>query len=189
MKWIYLPTDANLDPVTYADVKAQCHIDSDDERTLILNYITAARLFAEAEMGITLIQRQVLVTNYHSEYLGVSYGWLNPHVALPRGPVVSIDAVTDAKGDTVDPTKYELRREGTTDFVHLKGYGWPATITYTAGLGETAADVPADIRTGILLHVAHLWDNRSATSSRPTQHIAMGLDAIYGQYRTRGVIG
>lgn len=183
VRWDYL-ANPTVEPVSYSDMKAQLRLDNDDERDLILAYIIAARMYGEADSQRTFIQRQIQLTHYDSE---PPFAW----VQLPRGPVVSIDAVTDGYGNAVSSTTYELRRMGNQDFLYWRTITWPFSMTYTAGFAAAAAGMPADICIAIKLHAAHLWDNRSATmpEGRPPQATLLGLDAIYGQYRPRGVIG
>lgn len=181
MKWTY-QTQPTIEPVSYADMKDQLRIDSDDERGLITNYIVAARIYAETETQMTLIQRQVLLERYSTEPPV-------PWVPLPRGPVVSIDNVVDENNVTIDPSRYALRRIGTVDYLYWINMVWPANVTYTTGFGDDATDVPQDIRTAIMLHVTHLWENRSATTDKQMNHVEFGLDIIYGQYKARGIIG
>ena len=196
MNWRYL-TNPTVEPVSYVDVKAQLRVDADDERAYLSSLIVAARLYAESDTQRTFIARQAQVTAYEGGgFFGFGYGfgvgwWWHPEhgLRLPRGPVSSVQSVTDLNGVTVDPTTYHLRRVGDTDYLHGWNLSGLTTVTYTAGYGPAAADVPQDVRTGILLHVAHLWENRSASTTRPQSHIALGLDAIYGQYRVGGVIG
>lgn len=181
MRWDYL-TQPSIEPVSYPDMKAQLRIDSDDERNLITAYIMAAREYAETETQLTLIQRQIKLTKYAAE---PPFAW----VPLPRGPVSAINSVVDGSNNTVSTSTYEYRRMGNQDFLYFFSITWPFSVTYTAGFGTAATDVPAIISTGIKLHVAHLWDNRSATGNRQQYNLPFGLDTIYGQYKPRGVIG
>jgi uncharacterized phiE125 gp8 family phage protein len=166
------------EPITYAEVKVQCRLDSDTEQNwLTSNIIPAARATAEHETGRSLITQTIAATIYRDD--------LRPHAAfiastirLPRGPVQSIVSITDAQGSTLAADKYELRRFGLEDSLVLKtSPAFPLTVTYLAGWGATAAAIPPDIKQAMLAHCAWMWENRSADVS------PKALDAIYSRYR------
>lgn len=108
-------------------------------------------------------------------------------IPLPRGPVISLDAITylDEDGEEVtieddpeaDPPETELSDLAVLDQSTLSanvslvdGAEWPDTasqkgavsIVFTVGYVTTAANTPADIKAAILLRVADLYRNREA---------------------------
>jgi len=57
------------------------------------------------------------------------------------------------------------------------------------GYGDTAADVPADIRQAAALLVAYWYDNRSAATERGWEAMPFGVRALLGKHRlVRGYI-
>ncbi len=166
-----------VEPVSYADVKAHLRLDDDAERPWIVNQIAAARIYAERLMQRSLVNRVLELSFDEGDTAGTG-------VVLPRGPVVAVTSITDKNGATVAAASYELRYRADVVHVHFKtSPQWPVVITYTAGYGPAGTDVPADIRLAMLLHVAHAFRHREATSDRPQHHVAHGLDAVYSGYR------
>jgi hypothetical protein len=176
MKWHYLtnPTE----PVSYADAKAWLRLDNDDDQAIVTALISTAREFAETSTQSTLVTRQIAATWYDTDS-PPQWGM----VQLPRGPVVSIDAVEDRDGNPQDTSGFEVRRYGTTDYLYLHSGTWPGTVTYTAGTA-----VAPSIKTAILLHVAHLYANREATNDKAQNVVAFGLQAIHDQHRAGGYL-
>lgn len=111
-------------------------------------------------------------------------------IELPRGPVISIDAITylDADSNEVlvvdddeadDPTALSdlvaLDQNPLSARLSLIDTTWPTTasrrgavsIVFTVGYGTGPSDVPADLKAAILLRVADLYRNREAQQSSP----------------------
>jgi hypothetical protein len=194
MRWDVTTPPATT-PIGYPDCKAHLRIDSDAEMPWFVNFgIPAAVDYCETYCQRSLITRQMTATytiedqphphvrhhRHHGLYCYPS-AFLGPLVDLPRGPVQSVQSAVTAAGVTVDPSQYALRRIGTSDYLQLPTGAWPVTVTYTAGFGTAAASVPAKLRMAMLMHVASLWDTRSATTDRPMNHVLHGLQAMYGQ--------
>ena len=181
-------------PVCYADVKAQLRIVEDDERTWFTTFgIPAAVDFCETYTARSLITRTLTATftveddpqrhvrHHRHGYYAFPTAFLGPQVMLPQGPVEAVQSVTTHTGVVLAPTSYTVRRIGTADYLQLPVGAWPVTVVYTAGFGTAPTAVPPKLRLGLLMHVAHLWDNRSATTTRPQSHVLAGLEAMYAQ--------
>ncbi|MEM8873664.1 MAG: head-tail connector protein [Planctomycetota bacterium] len=164
-------------PVSYTLVKDHMRVDGDEERELILQMIAAATEYAEAELQRSLVSRTL-----NSEY---GEGPADRSHWLPRGPVSEITTVGGEAASGVS-----LTRMGGRDIALFDNGAAPAgptSIEYVAGYGDAEA-VPADIKQGILMHVAHLYDMRHSASDRPTHAVEHGLDAIYNRHRIGGVL-
>jgi uncharacterized phiE125 gp8 family phage protein len=96
-------------------------------------------------------------------------------VALEVAPAVSVTSVvyTDTAGaaQTMDASGYVLdTRSYEPWLLPALGTAWPATeasinavrVRYVAGMAATAADVPGDIRTWLLLTIGYLYAQREA---------------------------
>jgi uncharacterized phiE125 gp8 family phage protein len=108
-------------------------------------------------------------------------GWHTRPIEVPLPPLVSVDAFTyvDEAGatQTVDPASYIVHLgEGLIELAF--GCWWPCTairhravtVEFTAGYGDAdlengAPDVPAPIRTAILLLTEDLYDNPDRTAA------------------------
>lgn len=169
------------EPLTLSEAKRHLRIDGPDDDAWLLATIQTVREYAEGRTNRSYIERTLKATWYEAEPRSNT-------IALPQGPVSAIEEVTDGNGQTVAAIAYELRRIGTTDYVYLDTL--PASglaITYTAGYGA-AADVPAQAKHAMLMHLAHLYAYREAASERKTLVVELGLDAIYGQLYAGGLL-
>ncbi len=128
MLWKYTSQPA-AEPVTYAQAKLQCYLDDDTLQTLITSYITAARLHGESVTGRTWVQRNVQAQYYESRQ----------RYNLPRGPVQSITSVVDGTGATVNPSTYQLRRIGNTDYVFFTASARASATTAASRLPTSPA--------------------------------------------------
>lgn len=144
------------EPVTLAEAKLFLRVDGSAEDTLITALIEAARGSAEEYLGRSLIT-QIWQLAYDD--------YLESGTPLPRGPVSAIASVTsydEAQTPTViDVDVYRLNAARTHIELDSAVLGHRVEVSYTAGYGA-AADVPAPIRHGVLLHVAALYDNRES---------------------------
>jgi hypothetical protein len=187
-------TPPTTTPVSYADVKSHLNIYEDHDLGWITTFgIPAAVDFCETHTARSLITRGLTATYSHEDdpqrhvrhhrhgYYAYPTPFLGPMTMLPQGPVQSVQTVTTIHGVVLDPSTYAVRRIGTTDYLQLPINAWPVTVVYTAGYGSAPSAVPAKLRLGMLMHVAHLWDNRSATTVRPQAYVMAGLEAMYAQ--------
>jgi len=175
------PTSPPL--LTYPQLAAQLRIDDFDEQTYIMDLLDAATEYAEQALDSSLLTRTITATYYTSQtfdmYPGLFWGY-EKRLVLPRGPVSAIQSITDADANNI--TQYQLQRHGFTDEVSIRQtYTAPLTIVYTAGYGDTAADVPADIRLALRTHVASLWRTRESISDRQMIPTPQSLADFYAR--------
>lgn len=89
-------TDVVNEPVTLAEVKSFCQIDSDysaDDSKLNL-FISAAREKLEKELNLSFAEKELQIE------------WGGGNINLPYGPVISIDSVHPYNDDQIN-TEYE----------------------------------------------------------------------------------
>lgn len=152
------------EPLTLSEVKAHLRIDHDDEDALLAGLARAAREHLEAVTGLRLITCGMRL--YLDDW--PEAGWLE----LARGPVQAIDEIRvfDAGGEEVSldlsgmlldgsrrPSRLWLR-ERPLPGQRLNGI----EIDFTAGFGESGADVPDTLRRAMLIHVAQMYEFRGA---------------------------
>jgi uncharacterized phiE125 gp8 family phage protein len=98
---------------------------------------------------------------------------LAAQIELPYPPIISVDSIKylDSSGveQTIPPAEYVLYDYGTVGHYVAPVTAWPAAssgirITYTAGYGDTAADVPSDMKAWMLLAIGTMYANREQTS-------------------------
>lgn len=167
-------TPPATEPVTLAEVKTWCRIDSTGDAVadaaddaLLSSLITAARGDAEGQM------RRSILTQTLERTMGRFPCW-GQGIELPRPPLAEVTSVTyfDAANAAVTMDEAAFVILNASDSVPPSLYPapggfWPDTyrrpdavaIRYTAGWPD-AASVPENIKTWIKVRVATLWANR-----------------------------
>lgn len=176
-------------PVSLAEAKASLRVDFSDDDDLITSLIAAAVGHFDGWSGT--LGRALVTQSWRQDFGGFGV------MRLPVGPVASIDEIeyfdSENEVQTVDGAVYTLRTDALGSYVDLKpGQAWPATyarpdavsVTYVAG--TAAAEVPAAIKTAILLMVGHLYANREAVGEAKVE-LPLGVHALVAPYRRVGV--
>lgn len=181
-----LITGPSVEPVTLAELKAQCRVDHSSEDDLLTAYGIAARQEAES------ITERALVTQTWARIIDC-FPW--SEIELGRPPVQSITSITyvDTAGatQTLSSSAYVLDPTGEEPGFVLPAYGyvWPTTlstagavtITFVCGYGLAAA-VPDAIKTWIRMRVATLYRFREhigawmSMQEVPSRHLDRLLD-------------
>jgi len=181
-------TPPAIEPVDLARAKLHLRVDHADEDALITDLIVAARTECENRLQRTLI----------------TTGWTWPLDAFPAGggmlvppmpPLITLGVIQYVDTDGVAQT---LSGSGLLHIDPISEPGriapvsgsWPATadrinavtITYTAGYGPAAADVPAPIRQWLLLAIGDMYANRERSAEHPK--VPQGFaDSLLDPYR------
>ena len=201
-----LVTPPASEPVTLAEAKAWARIDSTDEDAVLTSLIIAARSAAEEYLRRSLVTQTWKLTLDlpcgRGDWFDGTYdlpvnsfdGELPRAFELPRGPVASVTSVTTYDSSNTSalfaPSNYRIDASGDRLILNY-GAIWPANvrpqagceIVYTAGYG-TSASVPQPIKTGILIHVASLYEQRGQCAD--AMDLPPGAKQLYGQYRIMG---
>lgn len=163
----YIPTTPPLaEALTLADAKAHLRLDTDDEDDLLQGLIRVAREHLERTTGLCLLkQGWRLVLDSVSED-GV--------IQIAKGPVQSIETVTvyDAAGEAVPLALDGLLLDGGARPARLMLGVKPGAmralngieIEFTAGFGESGAEVPDTLKRAMLMHVAQMFAFRGAVA-------------------------
>lgn len=157
------------EPLTTAEAKAHLRIDDSADDGYIGNLITAAREYAES-----YTRRQ---------FIDATYTWKLdsfPHcdeMELPVSPISSVTSITytDSAGNTgqtLSSSIYDVDTDSETPRITLDpAENWPSTeagrahvvtVTFVAGYGSSASDVPESIRQAMLILIGHWYENREA---------------------------
>lgn len=155
------------EPVSLAEAKSQCRVDTSDEDTYISSLITAAREYMEEMLDISMITQ-----TWEARY-DVFPLW---EIILPRSPMdsgsVTVTYRDEAGNDqtiTSAAGAFQVDYRATPGRIYpLYESVWPAvrgdensvTVRWTAGYGAAGSDVPAVIRQCCLLLVAHWFEMR-----------------------------
>jgi uncharacterized phiE125 gp8 family phage protein len=178
-----------IEPLTVSEVKAHLRIDRSDEDSYLSSLITVARQAAETRMERTLIQSTWKLT----------LDRFPDAILLSMPPIVSVQSVsyTNSAGVSVVLSASDYVVDAISEpgwVVPAQGKSFPqalginaVTVTYVAGYGSLASDVPAPIRHWLLLAIGEMYDgNRSVSAERPRvpQDFA---DGLLDPYRFFGV--
>lgn len=176
-----LLTPPSVEPVTLAEAKLHLRVDTDDDDALIARLIAAARRAAELYSGRAFIAQtwQLALDAWPTNATRA--------LVLPKPPLIEVTQVQtfdrDGAATTLDPGVYvvDAGGEGPARIVLRETTVLPSplreangiAVTFDAGYGENASDVPDGIKTAILSLVAHLYESRGdAETPPPTQAIA-----------------
>lgn len=173
-------------PVTVAEAKAQCRVDSSDEDALFTALIDAAVSYLDGWTGI--LGRALITQTWRQDF-----DRFGRCLRLPIFPVASITSVKyDDENDveqTVGSSNYEILTDDLGSFVHFAdGYGFPSIsaarpavrVTYVAG----EATVPPAIKHAILMLVAHWYRNRETVIvGSAAAEIPVGVTALLAPFR------
>lgn len=131
----------------------------------------------------------------------------NMDIELPRPPMATAEAYTavavtytpivSGTTATLASTEYRVDRNQTPGAIRpLYGRTWPShlmdqnstTVTWWAGYGADGSKVPAQVKSALLMLVAHLWRNREMTAESALNEVPFGVRALldsvrWGSYR------
>jgi uncharacterized phiE125 gp8 family phage protein len=202
----YVQTVApSVEPVDLPTAKLHLRVDFSDDDTLITMLISAARRYAESYCGRSFITQQwnlVLDSFPGPSQIGVPYGQkysIPGHaIQIERGPVQSVQSITylamDGSTQTMPSTDYIADLVSAPPRITpVFGKIWPipmpqiaaVSVKFTAGYGDTAAQVPEGIRHWILMRTNTLYENREevAILGRGKVEALPFIDGLLDPYR------
>lgn len=150
-------------PVTLAEARQAIKVETDEDDAVIGGLIAAATDHFDGWSGIL---RRCLVRQIWRQ----TYDGFTPALRLPM-PALSVEHVA-VDGDAIDAALYELAHDEGGSLVRpAPGEAWPAAlpapgrvaVDFVAGYGDPV-DVPASLRTAILIMVGYLYDNRGGSN-------------------------
>ncbi len=190
-------TQPVVEPVSLAEAKSHCRIDSDADDFYIVSLITAAREWVETYMDEALIHQQLVMR----------LDGFPAEIELPRPPMatsgtataVSVTFTSDESGATaaLSSSTYRVDRDTKPGIIrNTYGGAWPGhltdynsiTVTWWAGRGDSGASVPRGVRNAILMLVGHFYEKRVAAEAGSLNDIPYGVKALldaqrWGSYR------
>lgn len=161
-------TQPSVEPVSLADAKLHLRVTQAAEDDLIQSLIVSARNIIEEELGLSLI-----TTTWQQKRQQFPF---HPNrILLDRAPVVAITSITYVDSanatQTLDSSRYISSLTHRPAWVmpayadvwpDARGYNDDVTVTFTAGFGTTANDVPASIKQAMLLLIGTMYENRES---------------------------
>lgn len=177
------------EPLTLPEVLTHLREDAGVQDAYLTALISVAREACEDRTERTLIETPLLLT----------LDGFPEVIELRRPPVLSVQSVSyiDPAGvqQTLDPADYLLDRVSEPGYlVPAPGKAWPetqdhinaVTVTYKAGYGGAAADVPRPLRQWMLLAIGDMYAMRNASSEKPRVPNEFA-DALLSPYRIWGL--
>lgn len=178
-----------VEPVTLAEAKAHCRVDTTDDDAYLATLVSAARTYVEDILDITMI-----TTVWEARYDAFPL-W---ELVLPRPPMAAQtvtviyrdeggvnQTITSVAGFQADPHVTPGR------IYPLYNGVWPAvrgdensvTVRWTAGYGASGASCPPTLRHLILILVAHWYANREPVTQAnlQLQNIPMTFQTLLAQ--------
>lgn len=172
------------EPVTTDEAKSHVRVDISDDDTLIDSLIASARDTIEK------LARRALITQTWRLSLD---NWPDGDaIELPRPPLQSVSSITYTESDgtvnTWDTSGYIVDTDSEPGRVVLAyGESWPSVtlypaaaikITFVAGYGDEAGDVPEPWKQAIKLLVAHWYENREPIQAGKMEQIPFAVDSL-----------
>lgn len=184
-----------LEPVSVAEAKAHCRVEIDADDALFSSMITRARRQVEDLTGRALVEQTWTATldRWADEWDAADPFpfYTSPtqrRIRLKPAPVASITSVV-VDGVTISAGAYALRgnelwvKPEVVDSTNELGGG--IVVTFKAGFGAAATDVPEQLKLAILMLVAHFYENREATSPAGIYHqvTPFGFESLLTPFR------
>lgn len=178
-----------VEPVSVDEVKTLARVTQAADDDLIAVLTKSARQWVEA------YTRRALIAQTWALY--VSGRPLRAQIVLPKAPLLSVAKVEvfdEEDNPTVwDDSNYYVDDKRVPGAVVLReGASWPLSsrcanglvVTYVAGYGAAAADVPEDVRLAIRQLALHWYENRGeAVQSASFVKPPLTIEAILSPYR------
>ena len=180
-----LITPPASEPITLAEAKLQCRVDTTDEDASFARWISGAREYTEHRLQRSLLPQTWETTQdrfQNASFIGMQNFLPNPgslipqsktRIVLPNPPVTAVtwvkylDAVNGTQ-QTLSPTVYYVDLDNEPGAITLApGQSWPDTwavpnavrVRYVAGYAD-ANSIPANIKNFILLLIGTLYKFR-----------------------------
>jgi uncharacterized phiE125 gp8 family phage protein len=189
-------TPPTVEPVTLAEAKAHCRVDTSTDDAYLSSLITAAREWCEAYCDETFVHTQYRMT----------LDSFPVEIEVPRPPMASSGTVTavsitytmgNQQTATLATSQYRVDRDAMPGVIRtLYNGSWPShlldynavTVTWWGGKGASGADVEQRIKNAILWLVGLWYERRMAADQASLSEIPFGVKALldsakWGSYR------
>ncbi len=173
-----LVTGSSILVVSLVEAKEALRIDSSTEDTLITRLIYTATNYFEMITGRDLINKtyKCYLNNFPSANNPIPFGYVYNQpfgIRILKSKLQSITHIkyyVDGVLTTWNSSNYYITDENDYAAIYLvDGQSWPTdadnrmqsvVITFVAGYGTAASDIPYDIKQELLQYVTYLYENR-----------------------------
>lgn len=170
ISYVSLEESGATEPVALEDLKKYMRLPEgfDDDDSLIEDIIIPA-----ARRGVERFLNRTLIEHDWEAYLDAFPIPSERPIRLSKGPVTEIAKIEyQVNGELIeleDGAYFQRPGTGLCEVCPSYNHSWPTAdcvvgavkISFTAGYGAAAEDVPEDIRLGIMLTASHLYNNRN----------------------------
>jgi len=176
----------SVEPVAVDEARDHLRIDTTDDDALLQSYIIAARTHAE-----NITNRQLVRATFT-----LKFDQFPAFIVCPRPPLSSVTSITytDTAGDTQTFSSDSYSADTNSDPGRIDlayGESWPSTrgdhnnivVTFVAGYGTAATDVPEPIRVAMLMMVGHWYENREAVADVRLNEVPFATESLLWPYR------
>jgi uncharacterized phiE125 gp8 family phage protein len=180
-------TQPVVEPVSVADAKAHCRIDTNTDDSYVAALVSAAREYCETYMDETLIDTQYVMR----------LDAFPAAIELPRPPMsqtpartaVSVVYTASDAGNTatLSTSEYRIDRDSKPGTLRpLYGGSWPShlldygsvTVTWWGGRGVDGGSVPQRVKAAILMLVGQWYERRMAADAASMSEMPFGVKAL-----------
>lgn len=183
MAGLSVTTEATVDPVSTQEMRDFARLDDSIDTNFLNSFVKAATILCEEYTGRAFINRSLRLSldgvQDFDETIGDGYNegpfqiYFDNYIKLPRPPLVSVTAIKYFDDDDTESTwatsNYQVDAESAPARILLRtGGAWPTSlrkangiqVEYTAGYGESRADVPESIRVAIMQTAMNMYEHR-----------------------------
>lgn len=172
-KYWQITVEPTVEPIDVDEVKDFARIDGTDEDTFITNYIIKTVRRATERYLNRALNTQTIKLELDE--------WNVKRIELPRPPLISVSSIVTVDEDdstttystdnyyyvtTHEPGYVVIKNDSSVPINETRKTGG-FRITYTAGYGNSASDVPIDIRTAMLLWATAIYEKRDLQGEPP----------------------
>ncbi len=182
-----------VDLIETAAARKQCRVDHTEDDDTLAAMVRAATDFLDGPEGILRVA--LLKQTWQDSWSAFPF---EDRIRLTAEPLIAVTAVEYVAAgattwSTLDADSYHAYTDAGGVWVELaEGESWPDTatrpaavrITYTAGFGVKASDVPANIVHAAKLLTAHFYENREAVLVGVVPaDLPMGVNALLAPWK------
>lgn len=189
-------TQPAVEPVTLAEAKQHCRVDTSTDDAYIAALIKAAREYCEAYCDETFVHTQYRMT----------LDSFPVEIELPRPPMATSGTVTavvvtytleNQSTATLSTSEYRVDRDATPGVLRTNYNGsWPShlldynavTVTWWGGRDGDASSLPQRFKSAVLWLVGYWYERRMAAEQATMSEIPFGVKSLldsakWGAYR------
>lgn len=180
-----------VEPVSVEDLKHHCRVTWDDDDVYLTALGIAARAMLETELSRSLVTTEWAV---FFDILPSAPIW-SGYTMLPIATARDVTGFYFSRnGVETEYTGYQFSPGNPGRVAPAWGSFYPFTfgeldsvkITFTAGYGDTAAEVPAVLKHAIKLLVGGWYENREEVTTAQTSTLSVGVQRLIKSESWRG---